>query len=376
MNIKYVGAARDYSGYGEACRHDIAALLDAGINLTAKIPKYTLEIADFGKIGQKVNDVEDKPMVYDIVILHTTPNVYPQYMEQGKYHIARAFWETDRLPRDFAINIQACNEVWTGSEFNKEAMKRSGITKPIYVIPEAIDTEIQEDKIGLYLPKHDNFSESSYTFYSIFEWTERKNPAALLTAFWEEFEKTEGVSLVIKTFLDNFISLDKKIEIDSYIRRLKKKLNLTRYAPVFLYRNMMDRKQVYRLHKTFDCFVSAHRGEGWGIPQMEALLLEKPVISTNCGGIHEYLTNGLNAFLPSYKLVQLVENNRNKQWYTNDQQWADVNIDELRRAMRFVFDNKEEAKKMGIEGSKLVKEKFSTKAVGELMKKRLEEIEI
>ncbi len=52
---------------------------------------------------------------------------------------------------------------------------------------------------------------------------------------------------------------------------------------------------------TFDCFVSAHRGEGWGVPQMEAMLMGKPIISTSCGGIHEHLKDKEDALLLPFK---------------------------------------------------------------------------
>lgn len=378
MNVKYVGPAKDYSGYGEACRHDIAALVESGVNVTTKVPKYTPELADFGRLGEIIDPLFEKPIDYNVIILHTTPNVYRQYMEQGKYHIARVFWETDKLPQDFSQNIQMCDEVWTGSEFNKQAIINSGVTKPIYIIPEAVDTTLDTSKIRPYTTAN----QSDYKFYSIFEWTERKNPAALLEAYWREFENDEKVSLSIKTYLDNF-SKEKKEEIDRYIRKLKARLNLKRYAPVYLYRNLMDRGQVYRFHKTFDCFVSAHRGEGWGIPQMEAMLMGNPIIATDCGGIHEYLKgrngemigdDGPDALLVRYDLVPLSGNSRNQQWYEQDQKWAQIDIKQLQQAMRMVFDNQDKARGIGVQGQKTVNRLFALKTVGDIMKDRLTKI--
>lgn len=375
MNIKYIGALKDYSGYGEAARHDVAALVSAGVQVTTKVPKYTPEIADFGRLGEIIDPLFERPIDYDIIILHTTPNVYRQYMEEGKYHIARVFWETDKLPQDFVMNIELCDEIWTGSEFNKQALINSGITKPIYIIPEAIDTEIDANSIKPYTAPN----ESDFKFYSMFEWTERKNPQALLEAYFREFEEDQNVSLTIKTYLDNF-SKEKREEIDHYIKKLKARLNLKRYPPLYLYRNLMDRMQVYRFHKTFDCFVSAHRGEGWGIPQMEAMLMGKPIISTDCGGIHEYLTGRsgelkegkTNALLVGYKMVPLSGNNRNQQWYGLDQKWADINIDELRAAMRHAYNSHDKLKSVGLAAQVTIKDLFALDVVGDIMKSRLE----
>jgi hypothetical protein len=43
--------------------------------------------------------------------------------------------------------------------------------------------------------------------------------------------------------------------------------------------------------------------------------------------------------------------------------------------MRYVFDNQKEAKKMGINGSKLASKQFEFSVVGKLMAARIKEIE-
>ncbi len=369
MNVKYTGPAKDYSGYGEANRHDIAALVASDIDVTTKLPQYCMEISNYGELGRIATSREGKDIPYDIVILHTTPNVYPIHLEPGKYHVGRVFWETDRLPKDFADGIKHVDEIWTGSEFNRRAIINAGVTNiPIYIIPEAVDV-VGFDALDIKPYQIPN--ENTYKFYSIFEWTERKNPLALLTAYFTEFQHDEKVSLTIKTYIDNFTPT-KRAEIMELVKQAKKRLNLEKYPDLYIYDNLMERSQIYRFHKTFDCFVSAHRGEGWGIPQMEALLAGKPVISTNVGGIHEYLTHGTHALLIPYTMTPLAKNNRNTQWYTIDQNWADVSVAELRLAMRSAYEHQLEAATMGEAGRKLVRQKFNLKAVGDMMKERLE----
>lgn len=368
MKVKYTGPAKDYSGYGEAVRHDIGALAAVGVQLTTQIPIYVPEISDYGKLGELAVSLERNEIGYPIKIIHTTPNTYGSYIEPNKYNIGRAFWETDKVPLEFAINLQKVDEIWTGSEFNKQAMRNAGVTKDIYIIPEAIDTDTP---IGL--EPYITVNKEDYKFYSIFEWSERKNPLALLEAYWREFEGVDGVSLTLKTYQTSF-GPDKRETIDQHIRKLKAKLNLKSYAPVYMYRQLMDRRQVYRFHMTFDCFVSAHRGEGWGIPQMEAMLMGKPIISTNLGGIHEYLTHKKDALLIGYDMTKVDNLGYNAQWYTPDQLWASIHIDELRENMRWVFEHREEACTIGIEAKKTVVDKFSLQSVGSMMIQRLNEI--
>lgn len=367
MNVKYTGPCKDYSGYGEACRHDVAALLSVGVDVSTQVPRYSLEISDYGKIGQKVTPCENKVIEYKYKIIHTTPNVYKQFIEPDKYNIGRVFWETDKLPLDFAINCQLLDEIWTGSKYNAEAIRNAGVTKPIHIIPEAIDTDIDEYQPYIVANQQD------FKFYSIFEWTERKNPQALLTAFWQEFKPEEKVSLTVKTYIDNFTP-DKRADIMQLYKMVKKKARLDIYPATYMYRNLMDRHQLYRFHTTFDCFVSAHRGEGWGIPQVEAMLTGHAIISTNCGGVHEYLANKTNSLLIPYSMEN-VDNNRNQAWYTRDQKWASIDILELRNAMRWCYENQDQCRKIGELARALVVDKFSLRAVGQKMLDRLKDID-
>lgn len=365
MKVRYCGPALDYSGYGEANRHDIGALIAAGVDVVGEYTKHCLEIADFGDLGELArkcaNNTTDD---YQIKILHTTPNIYGRFIEPGKYHIGRVFWETDKLPPDFARGVSMVDEIWTGSEFNAQAIRNAGITdKPIFIIPEAIKTPA---------PKLEPFivnNKDDFKFYSIFEWTERKNPKTLLEAFWREFENDYGVSLVLKTYIDDFTP-ERRQSIRNRFTAFRDQLKLGNNAPVYLYTSLLNRDEMYRFHETFDCFVSAHRGEGWGIPQMEAMLLGKPVISTNCGGIHEHIKD--EAKLVPCMMIPVANVDRNDVWYQPDQKWAEVNVEQLRKDMRWVYENRRSAKAMGKRAKSMVENKFSLDAVGKMMRDRLE----
>lgn len=369
IQVCYCGPARDYSGYGEANRHDIAALDSVGIELTAHVPKYVLELSDFGHLGELIDRVEDNKIDYNIKIIHSTPNVWGKFLEPGKYHIGRLIWETDKLPHDFILGARLMDEIWTGCEYSKQAILNSGVDRPVYVIPEAIDLE----HIPTQLPPYEMPYKHDFMFYSIFEWSDRKNPEALLRAYWKTFKEGEDVGLVIKTYMDNFGTRNQN-EILTQIDKIKRSLRLPYYAPLYVVDYLMDRHQIYRFHATNDCFVSAHRGEGWGVPQMEAMALGKPIISTNLGGIHEWIKTGIHGYTLDYDMIPIGKVSKNKQWYTQDMQWAEINPEGLEIALRFAFENRDENKVVAKNARKLLDTHFSLKAVGTTMKKRLEKI--
>ena len=84
---------------------------------------------------------------------------------------------------------------------------------------------------------------------------------------------------------------------------------------------------------------------------LEAMAVGKPVIATRVGGIPEIVKPNENGIL--------VEPN---------------NIDELVNAIMYMLNNKEEAKRKGLEGAKLVFEKFRTEIVVDKLERIYEEV--
>lgn len=368
MNVCYHGPLLDYSGYGEANRHAVAALHAAGVNVIAKTVTYAPESADFGDIGRLMMELQQNEGDYKIKILHTTPDQYHKYLEPGKYHIGHFFWETDGVPDEFIKGLNLMDEVWTGSEANKQAIERSGCGKPVYIYPQAIETERKWPK------PYKIHDFDGYLFYSIFEWTDRKNPAALLDAYWREFQNDENVGLLIKTYFRNF-TLESKRMIRATIEKAKAKSGLEKFPPVFLYLDLMDRNHIERLHKTGDCYVTPHRGEGWGLPIAEAMLAGNPVITTAYGGISEWIAKNRAGMTLDYLMVPLDGMLHSIRWYTPEQKWAEPDQEALRANMRLAFEQGPEVDQFAAAGQKLVQSQFSLPVVGELMAGRLSEIE-
>lgn len=363
--IKYSGSWTDYSGYGEANRNIIYALHKVGVELTTEKVSFVRDQSDYGEAYEVCQRLENKSIDYKIKIIHLTPDHYLKHLEAGKYHIGHLFWETDKILDAWVWMCNRLDEIWTGSETAKKALIHSGVRIPIWVFPQPIiiDKNIYNSFVT---PNHKGF-----LFYSIFEWTERKNPKALLQAFWQEFTEEDNVSLLLKVFRDDFRHQNHKV-IKDQIKKWKEEIILKQFPRVLYHNELFSKQDLYRVHATGDCFVSAHRGEGWGRPQMEAMMLGKPVITTNYGGIHEYL-NDTVAYLTTYQMQPVIAED-DRPFYTKDQNWAEVDILDLRAKMRMVFEDKEKAKKVGLLASKFIKERFNPELVGNMMKERLEAI--
>jgi glycosyltransferase involved in cell wall biosynthesis len=367
----------DSSGYAEAARNHIAALHISGVTVFVKPISFESHRASLGNLGDLVHSLINKEDTR-INILHATPENYPRLLKKDKYNIGYAAWETDRLPKHWVSLVNQCNEVWVPSEHNVSMMERSGVTIPVFCMPHPFNHKYHEDaEIKSVIPDR---NPEEFVFYSIFQWLERKNPAALLRAYLTEFTADEKVALILKTFVRNPGSVQERNKIRDMIRDIKAYLYLKSYPKVLLISSLLSREQILSLHKECDCYVSLHRCEGFGIPFVEAMLAKKPVIVTSYGGPEDFIKGSLEvdpAEVTGYPVPYQMTPVYGMPWpiYTGEMNWANPDIEVARRYMREVFEKRKLAKKVGEQGYNFVKKQFSWERVGVLMRARLEQIE-
>lgn len=366
-SVKYAGTFTDYSGYGSANRAYIAALFFAGVDVTTELVVQVPERANLGWTGDLALNLLDRTIPYNIKIIHLTPDMYPRYMEKGKYHIGHLFWETDRLPKEWIKPMNQMQEIWTSSEAMADLFRNCGVTVPIYAIPQPIDTSEADKSLDKFdLPEH-----KGYLFYSVFQWIERKNPKALLQAYWEAFTGRNDVTLLLKTYRVTYKDSEYE-QIKSDIEKWKRETRLVHFPRVLMTTKLLSHEDMMRLHYTGDCYVSADHGEGWCRPLQEALLMGKPAITTARGGIHEHLPQ--EVYYPIKSTYVPVVEQPWIPWYTSEQNWAQVDKEELKKTMRFAYLNQDIAKIKGQRAKEYVKEQFSYQKIGNKMKKRLDAI--
>lgn len=374
MNVCYTAPVFDASGYGEASRNYVKALYEAGINIKVQPVKFTTAKLDDKDLTRLSQELSTRDIPYQIKILHVTPDIYKNYMEKGKYHIGHLFWETDRLPKTWVAACNQMNEIWTGSDYGKQVIEKSGVTVPVFVIPQPL--EINPPEVRPYrLP---NFPEDGLIFYSIMDWNERKNPRKLIEAYWKEFKADpDDMCLLIKTNKGEF-TVEHAKEIIAEVKGWRNSLGWREAPRVFFCTDLLDREGIYRLHETGTVFVSTHRGEGWGRGQAEASVFGNPVISTGYGGIHDYW-NMKSCKKVDYNLVP-IDKVYNK-YYEPGMLWAEADEASLRKHLRwakdYFFDSKRKRllKAFGTTGGRITKSLFSFETVGKQMEERLTLIE-
>ena len=125
-----------------------------------------------------------------------------------------------------------------------------------------------------------------------------------------------------------------------------------------------------QLHHTCDCFVMPSYGEGWCIPAFNAMGMGKTPICTEVGGINSYLSGG-GIFVDSFLEPVFGMNDTFPDLFMGNEDWKQVNISSLRKAMRLIYENKEYRENCSEYGMNKIYD-FSYNKIGSLMKEVLE----
>lgn len=373
MNVPVCYAAPfcDASGYGEASRNAILALREGGADIKTQKISFTQGVNYDTPAVKIAEELSQRDLSYKIKIIHTTPDVYKNYKEPGKYHIGHLFWETDKIPESWVLACNSMQEIWTGTDLNRQTLERSGVKVPICVIPQSVDIDIPESR-AYKLP---NFK--GIVFYSIFEWIERKDPKTLVHAYWKEFKGQNDVALLIKTHKSSYSEIGLG-QILQEVRMWRDSLGWKDTPRLFLQTDNLTKDEMHRLHETGDVYVTTSRGEGWNLPLIEACLHKKPVISPKYGGVCEYLA-ARHYYRVEHDIVSI--DKVYGKYYTPGMNWAQAKEEDLRATMRKVYDCLVDDKKKMVPGIRsgsarnLVRLLFNYSVVGAQMHNRLIDIQ-
>ena len=253
-----------------------------------------------------------------------------------------SLFETNRCPTPWIPEFNKIDEVWVFSKFNKNYWLESGV-KRIDILPPCIDSNVFNPSIEpIKIP-----NKKRCVFFSQGDMTPRKNFELLIEAYVKEFISDDDVTLLIKTHHGNFTKTNQN-KCATHIKTIAEHFGKKDKLPhIIFYGENIPAYDMPRFYTACDCFVLASRGEGLGLPYLEAMASGKPCIATNFGGHMDFITKE-NGFLLDYKLEHIEDHEYIKQCINAlGHSWALANIAQLQYWMRFVYEFPDEAKKRG-----------------------------
>lgn len=278
---------------------------------------------------------------------------------RGRYKIGFTMLEVDGFPKEWVRQAEALDEVWVPSEFNRQGLLNSGLTRPIHKIPLGVDTNYFNRQVERHPSPYGEF-----TFLSAFEWGERKEPWLLLKIFNDEFGADEPVRLVCK-----IINRDPRVSLKHEISALRLGTGGGRVS--YILNREFPHYQLGSLYRSADCFVAVSRGEGWNMPLMEAMACGLPSIATDWGAHPEFFHSGVGYPLAIRGTVRAVA----RCPYYTGYSWADPDPDHLRHQLRHVYENRQEARAKGDAAADEVEEQWTWDHAAQRIVDRLRQIQ-
>ncbi len=243
---------------------------------------------------------------------------YGSVLEARKPRCARQmtpwlFYESATLPGTIVSTINANDRVYACSKFVRDVFIASGIKIPVDVLGHGFD------------PQHYRYRartlDTPFIFLCVAEHTPRKNLPMLIECFERAFDNRADVQLVIKVGLHGPGDLRRAIKHPTKVRVVHQLLE--------------DDAAMAQLYQAAHCFVLPTRGEGFGLPFLEAMATGLPVIATDFGGHLDFCTPETAYLIHNRRLVDA----DTRCFPHIASQWADPDEEHLVMLMRQVFSD-------------------------------------
>ena len=341
MKINFVGAVRDSSGYAEFARSFVAALHDIGADLAVEPLSFEPSHSNHGRYGEICNKLTAyRHNKIDVNVINMIPKVYDNFRKPNAMNIGFTMFETNRVPKIWAQQCNTMDAILVPCQWNKEVFINSGVTVPVEVCPPGVDASLYPIKKQL------TGNQKKYKFYSIFQWSERKNPYGLIKAFMAAFSGNSDVSLTLKTYVKDYSKKEQEFLVNE-ITSMKKTVTLPHSPFIFLRHEKLSTQQMQEFHLSHDCFVLPTRAEGFGLPYIEAMMMGNPAIGTRYSGNLEFMTDQ-NSYLLDAQLTPVANMGHIGPWYDGSMLWAEPDLSQLIEYMQNVYANQDDARNKAV----------------------------
>jgi glycosyltransferase involved in cell wall biosynthesis len=228
----------------------------------------------------------------------------------GRRIIGYWAWELETVPPAWLDAAPFVHEVWVPSRFVAEAARRSGVDRPVRVVPHPVRRPARGAPPMPLAP-----GKTLYlTMFSFGSGFARKNPTGTIRALRQAFGDRDDVVLVVKPQRSRARLVEAERALSDSIGDAPNILVLDRDL------SALERDQ---LLSRADVVVSLHRSEGFGLPLAEAMMLGKAVVATNWSGNTDFMTRETSVLI-DYSLIPVDDPYMQ---YRHTGRWAEPDLD-------------------------------------------------
>ncbi|HEY2951929.1 MAG TPA: glycosyltransferase [Verrucomicrobiae bacterium] len=269
-------------------------------------------------------------------------------------------WEFGVLPEEWVQKLKRVTEIWAPSDYVRRVYVESGVDEAkVKVVPNGIDPQ----KFRPGVPPMALPTQKRFKFLFVGGTIHRKGPDLLLNAYLENFTSADDVCLVIKDFGGNSVYAGQTIS-----ERIKKAQTQPN-APEIVYLNQeLPPEALPGLYTACDCLAHPYRGEGFGLPVLEAMACGLPVIVTAGGSTDDFVTDEFGYRIASARRSIGLEVGGIK--LAGSGWLLEPSAITLEAQMTWVFHHRAEARAKGLAASACVRSEWTWERAAEIAAQR------
>jgi len=258
---------------------------------------------------------------------------------RARYRVARTTFEATPIPYDLRMTLSGFDEVWCFSHYDAQILMDSGVSSDVvHVVAPGIDVV---DPLAV-IEARGHLHRERFTFLSVFNFEPRKNPDALLRAFATVAALQHQCDLVLK------VSGVTPADVEAWLQRtLSPAQGECVRGRIRVITELISSEALSRLYLESDVFVLPTRGEGYGIPFLEALAHGLATICPDVGGHRDFCSEANSLLVATSSVPAGVVAGAG---VFRESYWRDVDEDDLVRAMSAAVTGGEELERLGRHG--------------------------
>lgn len=284
----------------------------------------------------------------DVNISFLAANIHEFF--QG-YNIQWIVFESTKVPEHIMSVLRPADQVWVPSSWGQEVLVANGIpASKICVVPEGVNSQLFHAYRRIKWT-----ADRPFRFLSVGKYEQRKSFDETLEAFAQTFGNTAGIELVIKS--NYFTNHEQKAQA------LQKKILELGLTNVTVLWGQMQASEIAELYRSCDAFVFPTKGEGWGLPLIEAAASGLPIITVPYSGHTEFVQHIANSVVGVSYVMTDIACPEYQAYYpdinSNWGQWARPDVYSISNAFQTVCREYDTLYSNAQKNSEIIRDRFN-----------------